>query len=113
MQQQLPGDRADRPLLARRADHRNGIALVAAVNSKITIDSDDAMFEVHLAQPNQAQVGKIRFSVCIAFRQSLKLRQMIVAIEGERHQLLIDELQYTRAAAKMKGRFRQDRLASK
>ena len=50
------------------------------------------MFEMHLAQPDQAQVGEVRFAVGIAFRQRLKLRQMIVAIEGERHQLLLDEL---------------------
>ena len=38
------------------------------------------MLEMQLAQPDQAQVGKVRFAVGIAFRQRLKLRQVIVEV---------------------------------
>ena len=82
------------PLLVRRADQRNRVALVAAVNSKIAIDGHHAVFEMHLAHPDQAYVGEIRLAVGIAFCQRLKLRQMIVAIKGECYELLFDELQY-------------------
>src|ERR1700679_4237530 len=91
--------RSSLPLLVRRADQRNCVALIAAVNSKIAIDSHHAVFEMHLAHPDQAQVGEIWFAVGIALCQRLELRQMIVAIEGECHELLFDEFQYRGAAA--------------
>ena len=94
-----PAHRLKGALLVRGTDQRYRIALVAAIKSKIAIDGDYAVFEMHFAHPDQAQVGEIRFAVGIAFCQSFKLRQMIVAIKGERHELLFDELQYRGTAA--------------
>ena len=77
-----------------RADQRNDLAFVPAVNAKILVGCNRAVVRIKLAHPDQTKIGQIGLLVGITFGQVRQLRQMIIAIEREAHQLVADHLQY-------------------
>ena len=60
-----------------RADQRNHLAFVPAVNAKILVGCDHAVVRVKLAHPDQTKIGQIGLLVGITFGQVRQLRQMI------------------------------------
>jgi len=56
---------------SRRRNQRDDFALVSTVNAKVLgIDSDDTVFGVDLAHPDQTQIGQVRFPIRNAFHFS-------------------------------------------
>ena len=49
-----------------RADQRNHLAFVSAVNAKILIGCDHAVVRIKLAHPDQTKIGQIGLPVGIA-----------------------------------------------
>src|SRR5438128_7009545 len=68
---------------SRRADQRNHLAFVSAVNAKILIGCDHAVVRIKLAHPDQTKIRQIRLPVGITFGQVRQLRQMIVQIKRD------------------------------
>ena len=98
-------------LPVRRRDERDYFALVAAINKKVFVDGDDAVLRMQFAHPDEAEVGQVRFAITIAFGQGSKLRQVIVAIEGEPDQTFFNHFEDDPGIAEMKCGFGQHRLA--
>jgi hypothetical protein len=90
---------------SRRADQRNHLAFVPAVNAKILVGCDHAVVWIKLAHPDQTKIGQIGLLVGITFGQVRQLRQMIIAIEREVHQLVADHLQHDSDVVQMECRF--------
>src|ERR1700692_791342 len=70
-----------------RADQRNHLAFVPAVNAKILAGCDHAVVWIKLAHPDQTKIGQIGLPVGITFGQVRQLRQMIVQIKRDLYQL--------------------------
>jgi hypothetical protein len=49
-----------------RADQRDDLAFVSAVNAEILIDCDHAAVRIKLAHPDQTKIGQIGLSICVA-----------------------------------------------
>src|SRR6266496_2236328 len=49
-----------------RADQRNHLAFVPAVNAKILVGCDHAVVRIKLAHPDQTKIGQIRLSIRVA-----------------------------------------------
>ena len=49
-----------------RADQRNHLAFVPAVNAKILVGCDHAMVRIKLAHPDQTKIGQIGLSIRVA-----------------------------------------------
>ena len=50
-----------------RADQRNHLAFVPAVNAKILVDCDHAVVRIKLAHPDQTKIRQIGLSIRITF----------------------------------------------
>ena len=100
-------------LAARGRDKGDYFALIAAIDAKVFVDGEDAVLRVQFAHPDQAEIGQVRFAITIAFGQGGKLRQVIVAIEGEPDQTFIDHFEDDPGISEMKCGLGQHRLAGK
>src|SRR5204863_7902347 len=69
-----------------RADQRNHLAFVPAVNAKVLIHRDDTMIRIQLAHPDQTKIGQIRLVIGVALGECRQLRQMIVQIKRDLYQ---------------------------
>src|SRR5437867_13129932 len=49
-----------------RADQRNHLAFIPAVNAKIFVGCDDAVVRIKLAHPDQTKIRQIRLSIRVA-----------------------------------------------
>src|SRR5437016_13150386 len=76
-----------------RADQRNHLAFVPAVNAKIFVGCNHAVMRIKLAHPDQTKIGQIGLPVGITFGQVRQLRQMIIAIERKRKETFREHLQ--------------------
>ena len=54
---------------SRRADQRNHLAFVSAVNAKILVGCDHAVMRIKLAHPDQTKIGQIGLPVGVALGQ--------------------------------------------
>ena len=96
-----------------RADQRDDLAFVPAVNSEVfRIDCDDAVPGIELTHSYQAEIGEVGLPFFVSLRECGQLRQMIVAVEGESEQTLKNHFEHEANAAEMEGCFREDWLAS-
>src|SRR5439155_10481569 len=77
---------------SRRADQRNHLAFVPAVNEKILVGCDHAVMRIKFTHPNETKIRQIGLPIRVALGQVRQLRQMIIAIEREAHQLVADHL---------------------
>ena len=55
-----------------------------------TINRNHAVARMQFAQPNQAQIRKVRLAISVACGQCLKLGQLIVAVESQRDELPVN-----------------------
>lgn len=69
------------------------------------------MARVKFTHPNETKIGEIRSTVSVPGRQRGQLRQVILAIEGERNQTVVNHSKDQRHIAQMKGGFCQNRFA--
>src|SRR5437016_7293343 len=94
-----------------RADQRNHLAFVPAVNAKIFVGCNHAVMRIKLAHPDQTKIRQIGLPVGITFGQVRQLRQMIVQIKRDLYQLADNHFEDDFNAPQFESRFREDGFA--
>ncbi len=97
--------------LGGRENRGNVLALKTAINGEVAaIGGDDAMAWKQFAHANQAQIGKVRLSICKLACQGGQFRKMLAGVEGQTDESLFHHLKNRRGIAEVERRFRKHRF---
>jgi hypothetical protein len=81
------------PLVSvRRTEQENRFPLVASIDSEIVlVNSDNGMPWINLTHPNQTEIGEIRLTIQVAFRELGQLSAVPIAVECDPQHLVMQQ----------------------